>query len=306
MICKRCGKDVLGSSKCLYCGKMMNENSSSLSQHPTDEPTSSNSTNTEASDTVTSYTDSSSTSYENTYTSSEDVVKEWKGESVAAKVEIGFSILFSIIWFAFAGLILYSSLASNFDWKPLIDFSELFAEKNDTEILYWFENDGMKYVTLFFAVIISFGFLTTLFGTISFFDLAKWLDNKKIDCRPLLQGSSDIKTQPFNFLLGSSLLIKEKPRTKNIYYFRLIATLVLGVLVVITTRQFFSELIVGIYEGVEVYNLAFEEVLKNVFLSPKAIIFYVVLVTELICNITIKKMLQKRQKENIEYNANAM
>lgn len=234
------------------------------------------------------------TASENGYRTSDEIYMQWKKDSIAAKIEVVFSLIF---FFGITLLMLYLSFGDDLGLEPLIDFEKIFdfENKNDQEILAFFTNDFIKYVIGFFGVIMVGGLITTLLGTNSFFDMAKWLSRNEVDCYPILKNGNGNKT--FNFLIGNGFLIKERPATKNIFYIRIGAMVVIDVLMIMSLSKFFKSLITQTYEAFEVYGMEPGEWAKSVFTSSDAIFFYVVLVAALSLNIVINKILRNKQAE---------
>ena len=234
------------------------------------------------------------TASENGYRTSDEIYMQWKKDSVAAKIEVVFSLIF---FFGITLLMLYLSFGDDLGLEPLIDLEKIFdfENKNDEEILAFFTNDLIKYVIGFFGVIMVGGLITTLLGTNSFFDMAKWLSRNEVDCYPILKNGNGNKT--FNFLIGNGFLIKERPSTKNIFYIRIGAMVVIDVLMIMSISKFFKSLITQTYEAFEVYRMEPGEWAKSVFTSSDAIFFYVVLVAALSLNIVINRILRNKQAE---------
>ena len=231
---------------------------------------------------------------EQSFRTSDEIVMRWKKESLAAKIEVAFSLIFGL---GFMLLMLYISFGDDLGLEPLIDFEKLFdfENKNDEEILAFFTNDFIKYIVGFFVVIMTCGLITTVLGTNSFFDLAKWIERNDIDCYRVLKNGNGNKT--FNFILGNGFLIKERPAAKNIFYIRIGAMLVIDVLMIMSISKFFKSFMVQTYEAFEVYGMEPGEWAKSVFTSSDALFFYVVLIAAICLNIVVNKILRGKQAE---------
>lgn len=232
---------------------------------------------------------------ESEYGTSNDVYLQWKKESFAAKIEIAFAL---IVYLGFLIIMLWMSFGDKIGLKPIIDFDKLFdfENMNDEEILNFFLNDFATYIRWFLGTIVGCGFIMTLLGTNSFFDLAKWLTKNEVDCYLVLSNESGNKSLT-KFVIGNGFLIKERPETRKIFYARIVALLILGFLCVISITNFFKMLIVQSYDAFEIHNIETGEWAKQVFLSPNAIFFYLVLIAAFSVNIVVNKILRDKQNE---------
>lgn len=169
--------------------------------------------------------------------------------------------------------------------------------KTDEEILTLLTTDLLKYIIYFFGIFMAGGLIATILGTNSFFNMAKWLSNNKIDCSGLLKNGRGSKQ--CNFLIGNGFLIKERPAMKSIFYIRIrIGVLfVIDILIITSMEKLFKNLIYQIYDAVEIKGINPLESIKAVFTSNEALVFYVALIAVLFLNVIINKILRNKQAE---------
>ncbi|MBE6601355.1 MAG: hypothetical protein E7637_02465 [Ruminococcaceae bacterium] len=231
---------------------------------------------------------------ENSYKTANDIYMRWSKDSIAAKIELAFSTIYLL---GIILLVLYLGFGDKFGLEPLIDLKEMFDFKNkdDEEILAFLTNDLIKYVIWFLGAYMACGLIAMILGTNSFFDQAKWLSRNQVDCYAVLKNGNGNKT--FNFLIGNGFLIKERPATKNIFYIRIGAQVVIDVLMILSVSKFLKSLISQTYEAFKVYGMKPGEWAKQVFTSSEALFFYAVVIASWSLNIGINRILRNKQAE---------
>ena len=157
MICKRCGKDIVGTDKCLYCGKVLVE-TPIIDAFTSAETTNVKNENTQLCE---KKVDLGSTVNETQpYTSSQSIIDGWLANgSATVKAENAITILKSVIAIAFMLFLFYSLFATLLEWPALINFKEIF-ENNTTEEAIEFVGEFINTYCLGFAL--TFIGLTTI------------------------------------------------------------------------------------------------------------------------------------------------
>lgn len=233
--------------------------------------------------------------YNSSYCSTDEIYAKWKKDSIAAKIEIAFSLIFFL---SIVLLLIYLLLGVRIGMPSLINnLNEFFSfeGKTDEEILTLLTTDLLKYIIYFFGIFMAGGLIATILGTNSFFNMAKWLSKNKIDCSVLLKNGRGSKR--CNFLIGNGFLIKEKPAMKSIFYIRVAALFVIDILIITSMEKLFKNLIYQIYDAVEIKGINPLESIKAVFTSNEALVFYAALIAALFLNVIINKILRNKQTE---------
>ncbi len=294
MFCKSCGKDIVGTKKCLYCGFSIenliesDQNISEILPH--------------IEEIVEEKTTNDNLYNENTsFTSSKEAVETWKKNSILSKISSIYSVIFV---FAFLGIILllvYSAMAMELDLPKLIDFNTIFNDKSDEDIFNILIDDGIKYITLFFGFMLYGAAITNVLGSFCIFDFAKWLEDKNIEYRNIVQSSSYDKMQVgFDNLLKASGAIKDNKKLKRIYYISMVGLIISSTITLFLLNSFIKTLITNIYVSVEILSASPKEILKSAFLNKDSLLFFGALIITGIFNAIIKSKLKKEQNIVLE------
>lgn len=233
--------------------------------------------------------------YDSGYCSTDEIYAKWKKDSIAAKIEIAFSLIFFL---SIVLLVIYLLLGDKIGMPSLINNLDeffIFEGKTDEEILTLLTTDLLKYIIYFFGIFMAGGLIATILGTNSFFNMAKWLSKNNIDCSVLLKNEKGSKQ--CNFLIGNGFLIKERPAMKSIFYIRVTALFVIDILIITSMEKLFKNLIYQLYDAVEIQGINPLNSIKAVFTSNEALVFYVAIVAALFLNVVINKILRNKQAE---------
>ena len=206
-------------------------------------------------------------------------ISEWRKNSRAAKFENSYQLI-SILGSALIIIYLF------FDYKLGILFN--LAENNIEEIL-----QVLASLPTFLLIIFVFftldGLIFDLLKIRSFVDMAEWLSKNDVYSYPAL--GNGLGSQVFYMFVGNSILIKERPSTKKIFYIRIGVKAILGALTAASLYSFTNVLFS--------YVIINREFSKEVFLSPSAFFFYITTIVVWVFNNKFGKFLRNKQEDLI-------
>lgn len=282
MICRRCGKDIVGTNKCLYCGYTPQADGA---------PSSSETSRAYEQDTITDYSSFYETTSEYGESVSEtdstpDFVETFKKENALFKV---FNVVGTVVVFAMIGFAIYNAIDCDLfgDWDVLNLLKVIAA----TMPIYWLT---------FLDIASDIGMAVCLHKGIqkenpSLNSVMKYLE---ID-----NGTYFLEQDGHLGTTWQSILFKYDPTGKVICIAQYVVQTLRSIVILIFGSQFVNKLVFDITNlrqmsdnGVNIFDNS-EEMLKEMFLSQDCITFYALFATVAVAGFVLKKWRKSRQKQ---------
>ena len=258
MICRRCGKDVVGTNKCLYCGKVLDSFVNTGSGGGDGEPSTTQNNiadgQTTSGASTSSYQDYSSTygvgGYGDTsYMDYEDKSPEafyhrYQGTSSLEKGKKIIDILKKVILFtalaAFVGLIVSVAMDSNI--VPELFGYDVYSD-SDQEMFEFINKLFMVFLTFIFAPL-ALTCVSEILDWLSMKAFADEVERSEIDAKSLLTKNrlSDSNGKKEYMFVSNSLCMKDEPSQKTAMGAKVIIKTIITVAMIIVFMNFVSYL----------------------------------------------------------------
>lgn len=266
MICRRCGKDVVGTNKCLYCGKVLDSFVNTGSGGGEGEPSATQ--NDFANGQTTSGASSSYQDYGSTYgvggygdtsyseyedNSPEGFYHQYKESNMLEKGKKVIDILKKVVLFAglaaIVGLIVSIAMESNI-------VPELFGfdvyNGTDEEMFEFINKLFMFFMAIFLAPLV-FTCISDILDWLSMKNFADEVSSKEIDGKTLLTKSrlSDKNGKKEYTFVSNSLCMIDDPSQKTAMGARVIIKAILNIAMIIVFMNFVSYLTLTLMPAME-------------------------------------------------------
>ncbi len=258
MICKRCGKDVVGTNKCIYCGKVLDrfvtgsgsverEQSATQDDFADVQTTSgvSTSSNQEYCGTYGAggYDDTSNIDYEDN--SPEAFYKRYRENSMLEKIKKALGIIniaIPLLGFALVFIAIICSIYVDGDFIPkLFDFDHYNATKQEN---FEFINKILMIFLTFVSVPIVISSINAVVDWVSMISFSHEASQNNVDGKMLLTKNrlSDKKGTAEYIFISNSLCMKDDPSQKIATGIKVIVKALLSIALIIILVNFISYL----------------------------------------------------------------